>query len=386
MGYVVGRYPHLSQTFVSNEVDELRRQACDVDVLSLHPGDEPGAATVLGDVASDRQARLADTWFRVRHPARYRRFRRTVALLADEMGRASSQADWRRLPAAALRFRDAGVGALHGHFAWNAAAAAWALGDLLDLPWSVTLHANDIFSRRRNLEAKLAAATRLVTVCQYNLDYLRRELALDRPVEIVVCGVHLPPPVPSPAVKEVDVVAVGRLVEKKGFDTLVDAAAELRGSRASLAVEIVGAGPLEDDLRSRIADRGVGEHVRLVGPLPHEAALTRIAAARVFALPCRVAADGDRDSMPVVIKEAMARSVPVVSTTEVAVPEMVDDATGRLVPADRPDLTAKALAELLDDDALRLELGAAGRRRVEERFTVAGEVARLRGMFEAMAR
>ena len=386
VGYVVGRYPQLSQTFVSNEVRELRRQGASVEVLSLHPGDphdDPGVM-LLADVADEPRARLADRWLRIRRPRRYRRFRETVARLADEMGSASSQADWRRLPAAALQLEAKGVRALHAHFAWNAAAAAWALSDLMDVPWSVTLHANDIFSRRRNLEAKLAAADRLVTVCDYNLRYLRDEVGLstDRPVELVVCGVELPEHVD--ATKDVDVVAVGRLVEKKGFDTLLDAAAELRTLRPEVSVEIIGAGPLESALRERIGHHGLGDNVVLRGGLDHERTLERIAAARVFTLPCRVAGDGDRDSMPVVIKEAMARAVPVVSTTEVAVPEMIDDSCGRLVPAEEPVQLAKAIDELLADPDLAASLGAAGRRRVEERFTLSGEVGKLRRMFEEL--
>ena len=121
---------------------------------------------------------------------------------------------------------------------------------------------------------------------------------------------------------------------------------------------------------------------RCSGPRDHTWVLDRMATAAVVCLPARIADDGDRDSMPVVLKEAMARSYPVVATAVVAIPEMVDDEVGRLVPPDDPGALAAALGELLGDADLRGRLGAAGRDRVAERFTLAGEVTRLRGLFE----
>jgi glycosyltransferase involved in cell wall biosynthesis len=183
----------------------------------------------------------------------------------------------------------------------------------------------------------------------------------------------------------VDVVSVARLVPKKGFDVLIDAAAELVRTRPDLRVEIVGDGPLRADLESRIAEHRLRDVVQLRGALSHEHSLERIAAARAFALPCRIAADGDRDSMPVVIKEAMARCVPVVATDVVAVPEMVDATCGVVVPPDDPSALAAGLDKVLGDPELAAAMGAAGRRRVETSFTLAGEVAKLRAIFEELA-
>jgi glycosyltransferase involved in cell wall biosynthesis len=110
-----------------------------------------------------------------------------------------------------------------------------------------------------------------------------------------------------------------------------------------------------------------------------------MAAAAIVCLPARIADDGDRDSMPVVLKEAMARAVPVVATAVVAIPEMVDDEVGRLVPPEDPGALARALGELLGDVELRRTLGTNARARVAQRFTLAGEVRRLRGRFHAWA-
>jgi glycosyltransferase involved in cell wall biosynthesis len=100
--------------------------------------------------------------------------------------------------------------------------------------------------------------------------------------------------------------------------------------------------------------------------------------AKILCLPARIASNGDRDSMPLVVKEAMVRSVPVVASDVAAIPEMVDSTVGRLVPPDNPMALANGLNQLLamsNDE--RGRLGAAGRRRVLDRFTLASEVARM---------
>ena len=392
VAYLVRRYPLLSQTFVRNEVDEARRQGLDLVVCSLEQGDQlaGGAAPDLlvdGRWSDDELAQAARA-HRRRHPLRWRRFRRTCDVLASELGRGPGKVDHRTIPALATELEERGVDVLHAHFGWQGAVAAWLLSTLLERPWSMTLHANDIFAMPRHLEAKLAAADRVVTVCDYNLRWMRDHLGLERPVDVVVCGVEVPslPVAAAGAEPAVDVLAVGRLVEKKGFDLLLRAAAELhRTARPDLSVEIVGEGPLEDELTSLRDELGIGDVVRFQGALAHDEVLERMGQARVFCLPCRVASDGDRDSMPVVIKEAMARAVPVVATAEVAVPEMVDERCGRLVPPEDPIALAGALGELLADPSLAATLGQAGRQRVEERFTLEGEVAKLLRVFEEMA-
>ena len=380
VGYLLDRFRQPSQTFISGEIDEMRRQGVDVVVVSVRPGDaDPGDAMVLTELHVGDLAHLrAHVFWALRAPVRYVRFWRLVrGALRSETDAGGGHIPARWLPYIAERFRAVGVTRLHAHFAWEGAACAYALSTLTGLPWSMTVHANDIFARRRNLEVKLAAADDLVTVCTYNANYLRDELALTRPIHEVVCGVTLPadsPPVPS-----YDVVTAGRLVEKKGVDTVLDALALMRAGRPQLRALVIGDGPLRDALIAQRNRLGLEDNVEFAGALTHDRVLAAIASSRVFVLAARIAADGDRDSMPVVVKEAMASSVPVVATECVAIPEMVDDTVGRLVPVDDPVALAAALRGVLDlGEERRHEMGARGRARVAERFTMSGEVARLR--------
>ena len=391
MAYIVRQFPVLSQTFVTNEVAALRRQGTGVRVVALESGaacsspDRPDLV-VERDLTDEQERVAAARWWKTKHPLRYQRFRKVRAVLADELGRGPGKVDAGAIPLLARRVADeAACDALHAHFGWQAATAAWMTAALTGLPWSMTLHANDIFSRRRNLEAKIAAADEVVTVCRYNERFLRSELGIERSLHRVVCGIE-PADVRTEPDGGPDVVAVGRLVAKKGFDVLIDALPLLLADRPSINVEIVGDGPLRDSLRARAEQLGVGSAVTFRGALSHDETLALIASAKVFCLPCRVAPDGDRDSMPLVVKEAMVRGVPVVSTNEVAVPEMVDEATGRLVDPDDAPALAGALSELLDDPGLRQRLGAAAHDVAVDRFLLDTEVAKLASIFETMAR
>jgi glycosyltransferase involved in cell wall biosynthesis len=307
----------------------------------------------------------------VRHPARYVTFLLRVAAFRKEMGSKPELVPWWRLPAVAERL-DADV--VHSHFGWSGATTAALLGALLGVPWSMTLHAKDIFTKRRGIERKLASADLVVTVCEYNRDYIETEFDAWVPnLEVLTCGV-VPPPGGRRA-SEVDVVTVARLIPKKGIDTL------LRALPENATCEVVGDGPELDALKA-IA----GPSVTFRGALPHDEALDRIAHAKVFALPCRVAPDGDRDAMPTVIIEAMMRGVPVVSTTVVGIPEMVDDGVGRLVPPDDPDALRAALTALLEDEALNARLGEHASLHARQRFALDRQAGRLLALLEGIAR
>jgi colanic acid/amylovoran biosynthesis glycosyltransferase len=386
VGYVVDKAAELSQTFVTGEIEELRRQGVQVVLVAVREGNAAAPDVPLRVMHHDTgrrwSPRLHALAWQVAAPRRWRAMTQALRQVDSEVD--GDGVPRRAIAPAAgwlLRHR---VDVLHAHFAWRGAAAAMALAPLVRRPWSLTVHASDIVNDRRNLDAKLAAADRLVTVCDYNRTFLRDELGLSRDVDLVVCGVQLPAELALAA--EVDVVAVGRLVEKKGFDLLLAALAEPRLRPLLRTVVVVGDGPLDEKLRKQSADLGLADVVRFAGAQPHDEALATIAKARVLCLPARIARNGDRDSMPVVVKEAMAAGVPVVATDVVGIPEMVDDTVGRLVPAEDVAALAAALAEMLGLPAdARRALGAAARDRVAERFTMPAQVAGLRRILTELA-
>ena len=184
-------------------------------------------------------------------------------------------------------------------------------------------------------------------------------------------GLDEPPPAPSertPADLVIPdgaplVLAVGRLIAQKDHPTLVRAFARVHEEVPDARLAILGWGPLEDETRALADELGVGDAVVVPGRVEPGAWLER---ADVFAHTPRWEGFG------IVLLEAMLAELPVVATRVSAVPEIVADGeTGILVEPGDADAVARALVELLRDDARRRALGEAGRRRARERFSVA---------------
>jgi glycosyltransferase involved in cell wall biosynthesis len=276
----------------------------------------------------------------------------------------------------------AGVAHVHADMAHAPATLALYAGELLGVPFSFTGHANDLFQRRVALRDKLARAAFVACISSFHRDLYLREGAAPERLPIVHLGIELErfrlrPPPPDPA--EPLLLSAGRLVEKKGFDVFAEACAELwrRGLRFRAAV--AGSGPLLDRLREQARALGLDGVLTYTGcTIAQEELPGFLSGGTVFCLACKPAADGDVDGLPVVLMEAMACGVPVVSTRLAGIPDLVaDEETGLLAPPGDPIALADAIERLLGDPLLRRRLVEQGRRRVEEEFELRGANRRL---------
>ena len=165
-------------------------------------------------------------------------------------------------------------------------------------------------------------------------------------------------------------LAVGRLVRKKGLDTFVDACAVLHSRGVDFEAVIAGEpGDHEQQVRARVAAATLEDRVSFLGPLTQAGLFEQYQRASVFALPCRVLEDGDRDGIPNVLMEAMACDVPVVTTGVSGITELVHDGiNGLIVEPDRPADLADALHRLIKDPGLARQLAQSGRSTISERF------------------
>jgi colanic acid/amylovoran biosynthesis glycosyltransferase len=319
--YVLDRFPVLSETFVVAEIRGLLA-AGDAVVVYARRGGEAG-------VADDLRA-LAIGPGRALPPARAL----AGALALRERGAllAAAEAAWL---AGRVRADHA-----HAHFAFGAATIALLYGRISGVPASFTAHAQDLYGGvpAAVLGRKAAAAAWAAAPSEHGAERLRAVAGGHGTVVVQrngVAALDAGPPAEPPRI-----VAVGRLVEKKGFDVLVRAARQLPDG---VVVEIVGDGPE----RARLELLAEGR-VRFTGALAHDAALARLRGATAFALPCRELPSGDRDGLPVALVEAMRAGLPVVSTPVAGIPELVRDGeTGLLVEPGDPDALASALERVL---------------------------------------
>jgi colanic acid/amylovoran biosynthesis glycosyltransferase len=301
----------------------------------------------------------------------------------------------RLLQAAVLReeMERAGIDHAHAHFATAAARLAnlaWRMGGP---GYSVTTHAKDIYHREvrvDHLRDKLAPARFVATVSEANRRHLESQLALDGRLQVVPNSVDLRRlGAPRTGTGEPGLVlAVARLVEKKGLGDLLEACADLERRRSrplGVRLEIVGDGPLRGKLQAD-AER-LGLDVRFRGALPQEEVLELYRRAAVYCLPCVVASSGDRDGLPTSVLEAMALGVPVVTTAVSGLPDaVVHEATGLVVRQRDPEALAGAISRVLTDPGLGARLAAEARRHVETSFSLERSAARLRELFPAPAR
>jgi glycosyltransferase involved in cell wall biosynthesis len=298
----------------------------------------------------------------------------------------------RALAPAVLRLGVRGERHIHVHFGAMAAVNALRVARLAGARVSITPHAHEIYAEghSRGLAAKLAAADLVTTVCEYNVAPLRELVPAEHAERIVSVPLGIDTASyrrsrPQPAGRTV--VAVGRMVEQKGFRHLVEAAAELERSDPLDCLVIAGGGPLRGQLAGLADSLCVGERVELPGPLDPATTRDLLESADVLAMPSVIAADGNRDAIPVVVLEALALEVPVVASSVAGLPEVVRAPWGRLVePGDAPALAA-AIEELLAlGPGERAEAGAAGRAFVADRHDARRQARRLLERFDALNR
>ena len=389
LGYVVKRYPRFSETFIVSEILAHEAAGAQVLIYALRPSFDPHFQDRLAKVRAPvtylgfDNIRTADFWSYLTQAAR--EFPHLGRVLLPGDGETANEAC--QGVALARAARAAGVDHLHAHFATSATTVTRVAARLAELPYTFTAHAKDIYHDSvdaAGFRRKLSDAAACITVSDFNARFLQRRYdAASATIVRVYNGLELAElPYASPRERPPLIVAVGRLVEKKGFTHLIDACALLRSRGERFTCRITGDGPLESALRSQIDRQALGDAVTLLGARPQSDVVREIQSAAVVALPCIVAADGDRDGLPTVMLEAMALGTPCVATPVTGIPEaLVDDRSGLLVPERDAEALASALATLLSDAERRVRVSEAARRHVESEFDVHRSAARLRELF-----
>jgi len=291
-----------------------------------------------------------------------------------------------------VALRQARPDLVHAHFAgdgWMISAEVAELG----IPLIVTVHGYDVtrlpkesgprgVRYRRHLRTVFARASLILAVSEFIRD---RTIALGAdPAKVRVhhTGVALEAPSPPADDKQWDVLFVGRFVEKKGIDDLLQAAS-LMAERPRLL--LIGGGPLEESMRRRAQELDLD--TTFLGPQDPAVVRRSMAQSRIFAAPSKTAADGDSEGLPTTILEAASQGLPTVSTWHSGIPEAVrHNETGLLGPEADPVALAASLRRLLSDVDEREAMGARARAYVTEHFDLVKQTAELEKIYDAVRR
>ena len=403
IAFVLKGYPRLSETFIAQEIRGLEKAGLDIEIVSLRHPYDPATHPVHDEITApvrylpeylhNEPGRVFAAWLRVRKFAGYRHARSLwLADLSNDFSRNRVRRFGQALVLAAELGND--VTRLHAHFIHTPASVTSYASLITGKPWSCSAHAKDIWtSPDWELTGKLNDM-QWVSVCtRYGAAHLAGLACDPDKVKLIYHGLDLKRfPAPENPGSQRDgsdpqnparILTVGRAVEKKGLDVLLDAFALLPPGLA-WQWSHVGGGELLDDLKQQAARLGLEDRITWHGALAQEEVIGLYRQSDLFALPCRVARDGDRDGLPNVLVEAQSQALTCISTPVSGVTELLQDGlNARIVPPDNAADLAEALAELIAAPKLRIEQGLAGQAIVHSKFSCETGIAELMALFAA---
>lgn len=399
--YMSGTVPVRSETFVYREILALRSLGLNIQTASVHApmhGLDDGVLEEMAQSTTEIYSTgsisiVIDIFAELfTHPVRtigtMIRCKLDALFSSDVTMSRRAKVVWQGMAGISLsrRVRKKGITHIHAHMAHVPTTIAMYAAKQLGISFSFTGHANDLFPNRTLLKEKLERAVFTNCISYWHRAFYQSLVPKsDEDYPIVRCGVDTSEyeSTPAPKGEMLEVLSVGRLVEKKGFDVLIKAVGEIaKAGGPSIRVTIAGGGPDEDQLMALVKRMPPTAQVVMLGDTNNDRVMELMTQVDVFALPCRVAASGDRDGIPVVLMEAMARGRCVISGDLETIRELVEDGiSGVMIPPGDQIALEKVLVELANNRDRVDELGKAARDRIENEFDLMLNAKRIHSAF-----
>lgn len=399
VGYVVNTYPRPSHSFIRREIAALEGLGVHVHRFAMR--DDSASLNDHADLAEQKKTeyilstgtrRLLQTLIRTgcASPAAVG----SALALARRRASAGESSFIKQViylaegATVALRAKELGLTHLHAHFGTNPARVVSYAHMLGGPSYSFTTHGPEEFDRPEALDlgGKIARAKFAVAISNYGRSQLYRWADPQdwSRIKVVHCGIE-----PErwseialmPLGESLNMVAVGRFAEQKGFGLLIRAFAQAHRTDPRMRLSLVGDGPLRGQIEAIIRQEGIAQSVDLLGWQDEAGVRAALAAAHLMVMPSFA------EGLPVVIMEAMASGRPCIATYIAGIPELVRPGQeGWLVPAGSIDLLADAMVEAARTDHETLQrMGGAARKRALERHDVHNSAKILAGLFSAAA-
>jgi glycosyltransferase involved in cell wall biosynthesis len=401
IAYIVSRFPHLPETFILREMIHLEKMGWEVELypLIIQPQEiiHEEARPWLARAHAAPWISLPLLWSNVKRlvsrPGQYvsllgRVFRENFSspkFLARALllfPRAIWMAD---------HFKHEGIQHIHAHYATHPALVAWLINQLTGIPYSVTVHAHDIFVDKPMLATKLHDSVFISSISEFNRQYLVDLLGpwVKAKTEIVRMGIDPAyyqngKKVQSADSRRLEIISVGSLQPYKGHIYLVKACAVLQQRGVPFHCRIIGGGDLRGMLEQTIQENQLEETVELLGPRTQDEVSRLLRTANCYVQPSVITSTGKMEGIPVALMEAMISKVPVVATSISGVPELVRPGeTGWLVPPEDVSGLADTLSEIYHNPAEAERRAELGYQWVMEEFEISSNVQKLSSLFNA---
>ena len=402
LAVVVKGWPRLSETLIAQELVALEEGGIPFEIWSLrHPTDKKthplhdrlnARVRYLPEYLGDEPLRvLCGVLYAVTQGG----FRAAWSAIRADYARDATRNRMRRFGQACVMARELPpeTTGIYAHFLHTPASVARYASILRGVPWSFSAHAKDIWTSpewelRSKLNSGEHGAAFGATCTAFGAEHLRG-LSADTPVDLVYHGLDLTrfPTPPERTVRSktalLNLMSVGRLVEKKGFDNLI-AALALLPSKMEWHWTHIGGGGLNDQMRQLALDNGVADRITWRGACDQPEVIEAMRAADLFVLPSRVAQDGDRDGLPNVLMEAASQKLPILSTPVSAIPEFIDTEMHGILSDDSPAALAAEITRIADDPTLGPRLADAAYKRLTQDFLMAPGIAKLAKRLQIM--
>jgi glycosyltransferase involved in cell wall biosynthesis len=396
IAYILGTYPNLTTTFIDREILEVKKNGVNLVLIAVRHAPPFQMSSDIEKLSKEIKYILPVPWVKFVFSNLFWLITKPFTFLKTIFYIFSRYYDSNISCIKGLIHFAEGIRTLqllkkqnishiHAHFADRAAVIAMVASKFLNVSYSFTAHASDIYVSPILLSEKIMNAKFVTTCTAYNKAYLER--LTGKHVDLVYHGIDI---------EKIDIrselynkspscliLSVGQLKEKKGFSYLIKACDNLNKEGLEFKCEIIGDGPSRLSLEKHISDLNLEDKVRLIGALPHNKVLEKYKQATIFALPCVVGENGDRDGIPNVLLEAMSNRIPVVSTRLSGIPELIKEGfTGLLVDPEDEVALAGCIARLLRDPELRNSLSQRGYQLIKDKFDIKKNVETLITLFD----
>ncbi|MBN2279909.1 MAG: glycosyltransferase [Candidatus Marinimicrobia bacterium] len=384
IAYIVSLFPCLSETFIQREIEELTNLGHEITIFSLkHVNNKD--VNHYSVRKFKRIIRYPNAifgffnffFFMIFHPIKLLKIINTqvkynksdVTLMLKSL----------YVIPRVLRFKSIIKGKkiqhIHAHWATIPTTAAWMIHYTTEIPYSFTAHAWDIWKNTEMLSKKIIDSKFTATISNFNKELMSKDLpahSVDK-IKIVHCGIDVDQFTYNMPKKftRLKILSIGRFVEKKGFPYLLDACQQLLADEVSFELTIVGHGPMWEEISNLIETYKLENHVFLTGAMPQEKLRTKFLASDLFVLPAIKAPDGDLDGIPVVLMEAMALGIPVISTKISGIPELIEnDVNGILIEEKNIEQLVDAIKKMAEFSDKHKDYSQNARLKIENEFNI----------------
>lgn len=400
IAYLAPEIPALSATFVYQEILQLKELNVDINPVSIHRPGNMASSDALKNLESDTfylyeqsflKVILLNIFLFISSPIKYFSVLRMALSDAINVGITNHIGKgllYRFIIAAGLvnYLQKNNIDHIHSNFAHIPTDIAMYAAALHGVTFSFISHANDLFERGWLLKEKVARAKFVVTISEYNKQFLIDNGADEEKINVIHCGVDSGSFIEREEKKlsEPPVLGtLGRMVEKKGFDVLISACEILKKEGVAFKLQIAGGGPLKKELEYLACSLDVMDTIDFIDSISHEDVPGWIKSLDIFVLPCKRDEHGDMDGIPIVLMEAMLSGVPVISTRISGIPELIiDHETGLLCEANNAECLKIKINQLLSSKRLRKNMCENAILNVKNEFELSQNVKKLSILFE----